>query len=328
MHRSLYLFFLLILFVACEQEDWTQPGLLVPKTADQDSSIPSVELNGTLLHVETFGNPANPILVVIHGGPGGDFRALLNAKDLADDGFFVVFYDQRGTGLSKREDKSQFEGPDVIQLFIDDLDALISHFRTSPSQKVFLLGHSWGAMLATGYINEHPQKISGAVLAEPGGLTWPEAKDYMSRSNKVKFFEEAINDMLFPEQMFAGRSDHEILDYKASYSSNFECAPGNTIGNPGHYPFWRSGAVSFQTMNETAEKYGFDFTTNLDHYTTNVLLLYSENNQAYGADWAEKVASPFPNADVQMVENCGHEMLYFGWADMYPKTLNYFNQFK
>ncbi len=327
MHRSIY-FFLLILSVACEPEDWSKPGNLVPLTADQDASVPSQHINGTVLHVESYGTPIDPLIIVIHGGPGGDFRSLLNAKALANDGFHVVFYDQRGTGLSKREDRSQFENKGAIDLFIDDLDKLITLYRVGPEQKVFLMGHSWGAMLATAYINKYPQKITGAVLAEPGGLTWPQTEDYLSRSNEVKLFNEAINNALVPESIIAGKSQHEILDYRASFFSSYENAPGNTIGNAGEYPFWRNGAVSSEAMNEYADKYGFDFTTNLSQYTTEVLFLYSEYNKAYGPNWAEQVSAPYPNVDIQMVKNCGHEMLYFGWSDMYPKALNYFNQLK
>ena len=327
MYRKIYVFFFFLL-AACETEDMSKPGALVPLTADEDSSIPSLAINGTLLHVEAFGKPTDPLLIVIHGGPGGDFRSLLNAKDFADDGFYVVFYDQRGTGLSKREDRSQYEGEEAVQLFIDDLDAVINLFQFGPDQKVFLLGHSWGAMLATAYINQHPEKISGVVLAEPGGLTWPQTEEYLSRSNKVKLFTEAINDALVPEQIIAGRSVHEVLDYKASFFSSYENAPGNTIGNPGPYPFWRNGAVSFEALNENADRYGFNFTTNLQQYSREVLFLYSENNSAYGANWAETVSKPFPNVEIDIVNNCGHEMLYFGWADMYPKVLNYLSQFK
>ncbi|HEX7017037.1 MAG TPA: alpha/beta hydrolase, partial [Cyclobacteriaceae bacterium] len=316
------------LLAGCTLEEWSEPAALVPPTVDQDDAIPSLAINGTLLHVETYGNPDNPLLIVIHGGPGGDFRSLLNVRDLADDGFHVMFYDQRGTGLSRREDKSQYQGPDAVQLFIDDLDALIGHFKTGPEQKVFLLGHSWGAMLAVAYINQHPQEISGAVLAEPGGLTWPQTKTYLSRSNKVHLFSEALNDALVPEQFIAGRSTHEILDYKASFFSVYENAPGNVLGNPGPYPFWRNGAVSFQELNDNAEKYGFDFTTQLDRYAKKVLFLYSENNRAYGAAWVEEVASPLVNAEVSMVPGCGHEMIYFGWAGMYPRVLNYLNQLR
>lgn len=326
MHKSIYFLLLLALLVGCNLEEWSEPAALVPPTAAEDSGVPSLALNGTLLHVESHGDPTQPLVIVIHGGPGGDFRALLNARELVDDGFHVVFYDQRGTGLSKREDKSQYQGAEAVQLFIDDLGALIHHFRTGEDQKVFLLGHSWGAMLATAYINQHPQEIAGAVLAEPGGLTWPQTKAYLSRSNKVKLFTEALNDALVPEQIIAGRSTDDVLDYKASFFTSYENAPGNVLGNPGPYPFWRNGAVSFQELNDNAERFGFDFTTHLDAYAGKVLFLYSENNRAYGLAWAQQVASPFVDAEISVVSNCGHEMIYFGWAGMYPQVLEYLNQ--
>ena len=180
------LFLLLFSLASCSDlADPAQPGSLVPRTVDEDSSLPSLQVNGTLLHVETFGDPADPIIIMIHGGPGGDYRSLLKAKAFANDGFFVVFYDQRGTGLSQRVDASDFED---VQIMIDDLDALIHHFRMSEDQKVFLVGHSWGAMLATGYINQHPEKVDGAVLAEPGGFTWDQVEEYLSQSNHIDFF--------------------------------------------------------------------------------------------------------------------------------------------
>lgn len=327
MYRYIFVAFIFLL-AACEMEEWSDRGDLVPPTADEDASIPSLSINGTLLHVEAYGNPNDPVLLMIHGGPGGDFRSLLNAKDFVSQGFYVVFYDQRGTGLSRREDKEQFESSGAVQLFIDDLDALVDHFRLSDGQKVFLFGHSWGAMLATAYINQHPEKINGAVLAEPGGFTWPQAKEYVSRALKMSLFSEGINDAVFPEQIFAGRSTHEVLDYKAGYFIVAENAPGNPIGNAGPYPFWRSGAVSHQALIEYADKYGFDFTTNLENYPVQVLFLYSELSRAYGASWAETVSSPYPNVVLEEVKNSGHEMLYFGWADMYPKVLNYLNEMK
>lgn len=318
----------LIVLLSCGQEDLATPGLLVPRTVDQDPSLPSLSINGTKLHVESFGNPTDPIVVLVHGGPGGDYRSLTKATQLSGNGFFVIFYDQRGTGLSKREDKSQYETEDAIQLFIDDLDALINHFKLSATQKVFLAGHSWGAMLATGYVNQHPEKISGVVLAEPGGFTWTQTLEYLSRSNHIKFFSEALNNAIFPEQIFAGRHEHEVLDYKATYFSSFENAPGNTIGNSGPYPFWRNGAVSFSGLIDNADKRGFDFTSDLSKYPTKILFLYSENNKAYGLDWAEKVSAPYEDADIQMIKGTGHEMFYFGWNDMYPKILTYLNELK
>ena len=84
----------------------------------------------------------------------------------------------------------------------------------------------------------------------------------------------------------------------------------------------------FEKLIENAEKYNFDFTTNLHSYSTKVLFLYSERNQAYGADWATTVSSPYPDVQLEQVKDCGHEMLYFGWTDLYPKAAAYLNSLK
>lgn len=66
----------------------------VPKTISDDSGIPHVTINGVVFHAQTFGDPKNPVVLVVHGGPGWDYRSLLPLKALADE-FYVVFYDQR-----------------------------------------------------------------------------------------------------------------------------------------------------------------------------------------------------------------------------------------
>jgi len=325
--KQTFFFLLLLLATACHNNlaDPLAPGALVPRTVDLDPSLPSLMVNGTLLHVETFGDSTDPILVLIHGGPGGDYRSLLNAKVFANEGYFVVFYDQRGTGLSERVDKSQFT---AVQIMIDDLRALIQHFQNHDEQKVFLMGHSWGAMLATAYIDQYPDEIDGVVLAEPGGFTWDQAKDYISRANEIHFFSEQVNDALFPEQLFGGCDENEILDYKAAYFMTFENAPGNTIGNAGPYPFWRNGAASAEALFDIADKIGFDFTTHLQQFDTKVLFAYSELNKAYGLDWAQQVGDVYPHVEYVEVMGSGHELLYFGWENFYPKALTYLNELK
>ena len=88
--------------------DPDEPGNLVPKTVDEDPALPRIEVAGTLLHAEAFGDPTAPTVMVLHGGPGGDYRSLLPLRALADDGYRVVFWDQRGAGLSQRHDASTY----------------------------------------------------------------------------------------------------------------------------------------------------------------------------------------------------------------------------
>lgn len=308
-------------------------GFLVPKTVEQDPSLPSIgiiPLNhaATTLHSEAFGNPSDPMIVVIHGGPGSDYRSLLNCTWFASQGYYVVFYDQRGSGLSKRHPGEVYS----IALMEADLDAVIRHYRTSPSQKVFLLGHSWGAILASSFINHSEGAISGVILAEPGGLKWDDIKGYLERARDYRFTSELLNNATYLDQFITGKqeNDHAILDYKLGLLASSDGSPDNPIGNEGIVPFWRQGYVVNKALSDLGEKQKPDFTTNLQHYTTKVLFVYSEKNKAYGAAYAQKVASAYPNVQLFQVNGAGHDMLSFpaGWEHFFPTALAYFNSLR
>ena len=147
----------------------------VAATVVDDASLPQVEINGVRLHAETYGDPSNPVIIVLHGGPGGDYRSQLGAKSLADTNF-VVFYDQRGAGLSERVPAEEL----TVPTYMAELDGVID--RYSPDLPVTLLGHSWGAMLATAYLGEAPEKVARAILLEPGFFTGEEMQDWMAEA--------------------------------------------------------------------------------------------------------------------------------------------------
>lgn len=314
---------LIFILSSCDVHDLDEPGALVPKTVDEDPALPSIFVNNTQLHAESFGDPQNPMIVVIHGGPGSDYRSLLNCSAFTNDSFFVVFYDQRGSGLSRRHDADIY----TIQLYIDDLDSVIDHYRHDADQKVILIGHSWGAMLATAYVNEYPDRADGLVLIEPGGFTWKDTKDYINRFRTLEFFGECSNDFVYLDQFLTGH-DHITLDYKATLSMSADFAKGNKVGNAGPYPYWRPGAICNSASFEYVDKHSFDFTTNLDQYTKKVLFVYSERNEAYGQTHAERVSSAYPNVQLVKINDTGHEVPYFGWNNFYPIAKNYLNEMK
>lgn len=313
-----------VLFMSCEKElDINKSGNLVPKTVEEDPDLPSIAVNGTLLHAEAHGNAAHPMVVFLHGGPGSDYQNGLNAKQLSESGYYVVFYDQRGTGLSKRHNKESYS----IQLYLEDLTSVIQHYRTAPTQKVFLFGHSWGAMLAAAYINAYPDKIDGAIFAEAGGFNKQLLDEYGESSRRIKLLAETTNDVFYYNQFLTGREkDHEILDYKMAIASSFSYSKGNDEGIERASPFWRNGAAVLQAFVDISENDGFDFTTNLNQYTTKTLFLYGENNKSYGLRFAQKEAAFFPNTQITQIDDTGHEMIYSKWNLVYPIVFNYLNE--
>ena len=317
------LLFLALATTGCEKERFiNEEGNLVPKTVDLDASLPNIYVNGTHLHAEAFGSPSDPLLVVLHGGPGGDYRSLLNCKAFADSGYYVVFYDQRGSGLSRREKKDAF----TTEVMSEDLAAIIDHYRSAPAQKVFLLGHSWGAILASIYVNEHPTAVDGLILCEPGGLKWQDIVDYVARVRDFTLTDENLNDATYIDQFLTGDEDQQaILDYKMGLQTVSDGDPGSPIGNEGMVPIWRCGAVVNRALFDLGERDKPDWTTYLHSYAKPVLFIYSENNRAYGAEHALHVSAPYSDVRLERIDNAGHDMLSFptGFAHFFPKALDY-----
>jgi proline iminopeptidase len=97
-------------------------------------------------------------LIVINGGPGLSHLAEPPADALAPQ-FRVVFYDQRGTGLSRTPRDGALDLPHQV----GDLEALR---RRLGAQGVDLLGHSWGGLIAAAYAAQYPQRVGALVLAD------------------------------------------------------------------------------------------------------------------------------------------------------------------
>jgi proline iminopeptidase len=110
------------------------------------------------LYVKTYGNPAKPALLYIHGGPRGNSTLFegTTAEALADRGFYVIVYDRRGEGRSA-DSAASFTFDEAFT----DLNALFSRLKLN---KVNLLGHSFGGIVATLYSEKHPKKIRRLFL--------------------------------------------------------------------------------------------------------------------------------------------------------------------
>jgi proline iminopeptidase len=300
--------------VSCSTLDPHDPGNLVPKTVEHDNSLPSIKVNGTHLHAETFGNSTNPLLLMLHGGPGGDYRSILNAQALAKDGFYVVFYDQRGCGLSKRYPRKSIGLAEML----GDLKGVINFYRTSPTQKVILLGHSWGAMLATAYVNTYPSEIDGVIMIEPGGFTQTQVTAYFSRGTPDNLFGDRVNDVLSQDQFFAANEhNHELLDYKYGL-----------LGNVYGFPHFRLGYVANADLLTGGLSSGFNFTDKLGEYKRKTLFLYSDGNKRYGTEHAQLLSSAYPNVVLQQIPNSVHTMILHNWEAMYPEVRSYLSTFK
>ncbi len=105
----------------------------------------------------------NPLLIILHGGPGSPETPLFRAMNSAlEDAYTVVYWDQRGAGRSFR--RSIDPASMTIAQFVADLDELVDAMLAKfGKRKAALLGHSWGSLLGTLYAARHPEKVSAYV---------------------------------------------------------------------------------------------------------------------------------------------------------------------
>jgi proline iminopeptidase len=316
--------------ISCEELDLTESGNLVPRTVDQDLSLPSITVNGVMLHSEAFGHPDSTMIVCIHGGPGSDYRYMLNLKDLADYGYRVVFYDQTGSGLSQRFSKESYTtlGLGALDMIYNELSGVIAHYRTSPNQKVFLMGHSWGAMLATAYVGKHPNAVQGLAIAEPGGLKWDDVVEFVKKTRSFNIWGELLNNVTYLDQFITGKeNEHEILDYKSSMIASNNDITGDNDTEPGS--IWRPGAVMNLAFYELGQQYKPDFAEGISNFKVPVLFFYSGNDKGYPDDWANKISAVYNQVELCKVPGTGHIGIVRdkkAWEETtLPRILSYFN---
>ena len=79
----------------------TADDLRYPKSLPYDSGYLNVG-DGHQLFYQQYGNPKGPVVLIVHGGPGGGVDIGGNETRLHDPTYFrIVTVDQRGCGQSK-----------------------------------------------------------------------------------------------------------------------------------------------------------------------------------------------------------------------------------
>jgi len=104
-----------------------------------------------------------PLLIWLHGGPGGAERALFRLYNASlEQRFVVVYLDQRGTGRSFDREADPAEL--TIARHVADLHAVIDDLLEEfGARRVVLVGHSWGSALGLLYVQAHPEGIAAFV---------------------------------------------------------------------------------------------------------------------------------------------------------------------
>ena len=104
--------------------------------------------------------PGTPVLLYLHGGPGSVESLFAYQLDSAWGEMFThVHWDQRGAGKTLRRNGRR-DRPESMEQMLADLHGVIGHLRRKyQTERVVLLGHSWGSVLGSLYVLRHPETV-------------------------------------------------------------------------------------------------------------------------------------------------------------------------
>ncbi|MDD4159635.1 MAG: proline iminopeptidase-family hydrolase [Synergistaceae bacterium] len=175
-----------------------------------------INVPGGYVGLQVLGDNDSTIpILFLHGGPGGNFDSFTPMAEMLAEHCKVYMYNQLGS------DENNDVGDEslwVPERYIETLDTIISEIKV---EKLHLIGHSWGAMLAAEHVLRNPgSPVKSITMVSPYLSTEIWIRDAKSRlaemgEDYLRIVEESEKEMLF-----GGKLYQDIIE---EYNSQFQC---------------------------------------------------------------------------------------------------------
>jgi pimeloyl-ACP methyl ester carboxylesterase len=236
------------------------------------------------LHARIAGNPeADDVFIAVSMGPGLSSHYMASLEQLASEACAVVTYDQRGTGRST-EPLSGYE----LAKYVADLEAVRQGVGV---ERVHLLGHCWGGLVAVHYATIHPDRVRTLVL---WGGAWPSSEIAATGQQNLA-------------RRRAVLQQQGIIPVKPTA---FEQILPVFLSDP-HFELpdeFRQSQFNPEAEGKTKSALGeYDITADVARLNHRVLFLWGKDDP-FGLETAEATRNRFPAAQLEFVviEQCGH----------------------
>lgn len=108
-------------------------------------------------------NRDNPVLLVVHGGPGESQWPVADKYVRWEKAFTVVLWDQRGAGHTYGRYGAKTPNFTLDRIARDGTEVAEYLCRTLEKKKIIVLGHSWGSIVATEMVQLRPELFAAYV---------------------------------------------------------------------------------------------------------------------------------------------------------------------
>ena len=259
-------------------------------------------------------------VIFLHGGPGGYVHSSIieTLRALAEVGHDVYLYDQRGSGLSDRLPRFS----DInFEKHLSDLHEIVK--EKVKSEKVILMGQSFGCNIISHYSVRHPERIDKIIFSSPGeilpisnerdldtvfvvpdSLNFIEPYSFVHDVDKTARKPKAIlaitGAMLLDKKLVSDKQMDRILNTLASkFTRGMVCDQSNVLPEEGGGGLYAFIATNNQDMPEIRGE--------ISNVRAPVLVLHGQCDYIPYA-YVYEYVDLYPNAEYRFIENAGHEI--------------------
>jgi proline iminopeptidase len=240
------------------------------------------------------------VLVLIHGGPGGNHTLYADIEDSLLDIADLVILDLRGCGFSKKISPQHC----TLDNHIDDL-AFILNAMSIP--KPIIHGCSYGALVTLGFSIKYPEVLSMQILSScmVSGKFIEKAKNNLNKlgtAQQIQAAERLWNGTFETSQQF---TEYYNILAPLYFFKNTPITPSSETVNKIPYN------IDLVNLAFTTFLLSFDFSDKLTMVKASTLIFSGKYDWICSTDEAERLHYGISNSTLIILNDCGH----FPWKD-------------
>lgn len=156
----------LILFISCKKEETNSSYFKSDETGIQVGGVKMITIETPKgkfkVWTKRYGNNPKTKLLLLNGGPGMSHEYFECMESfLPKEGIEFIYYDQLGTGFSENpNDTTMWDLP----RYVEEVEQVRVALKLN-KDNFYLLGHSWGGILAMQYALKYQNNLKGLIVS-------------------------------------------------------------------------------------------------------------------------------------------------------------------
>lgn len=255
------------------------------------------QINGVTMYYKIIGT-GEPI-VVVHGGPGLDHSYFLPQMERLAKNYKLIFYDQRASGRSSAPKDSTGM---TLAKFVEDLEGIRQAFGL---EKMNLMAHSWGGLVAMHYALAHGDRLKSLLLINSVSANSADAEiadqNLKSRFTRQDSLERAriMQSLAFQKRETKALAEFFKVVFRPSFYDRKLASKLQLAFQPDYV---KKSAMLYHLSRDVAT---YDLYPQLATLKTPTLILHGEAD-LLPVEAARKLNRTIKDSELVLLKYCGH----------------------